>query len=100
MAEENDHTPPPVPIAGRNFAAGMTGGDGYVVDANHNLAEHCNGNWGTLQRPASPDDADQLRELIQQHHDHTRSSAAEDWLNGLPNSLGKVTKVVPIRADE
>ena len=39
---------------GRNFAAGMSGGIAYVLDADGTFERRCNGRWWTLNRSIEP----------------------------------------------
>ncbi len=81
--------------AGRNFAAGMSGGVAYVWDPHNTFLTHCN--LGTVQLEAVEDeqDIDELRTLIEEHYRYTASTVAEDVLQRWNVTLGQFVKVMP-----
>jgi glutamate synthase (NADPH/NADH) large chain len=81
---------------GRNFAAGMSGGIAYVWDPEDEFGARCN--MGTVDLEAVEEDEDiaELRELIEQHREFTRSPVAERILDRWPEVLGEFVKVMPI----
>ena len=108
--------------AGRNFAAGMSGGIAYVLDEEGDFAQRCNlamvelepipeedhaaiasGTSGDLEshgkvaidHVAGKDDA-QLKGLIQRHLLHTGSDRARLILENWARFLPKFVKVMPI----
>ena len=69
---------------GRNFAAGMSGGVAWVHDPDGTFAGRCNPEMVGLEPLAdAPDEAGEVRELLQRHRDLTGSERAatllEDW---------------------
>jgi glutamate synthase (NADPH/NADH) large chain len=80
---------------GRNFAAGMSGGIAYVWDVDGNFRERCNLELVELERIESDEDLQELRELIQMHHEFTGSSVAERVLDQWPDVLEQFVKVMP-----
>jgi len=68
---------------GRNFAAGMSGGIAYVLDADGTFAERCNDELVGLET-LEPDDLRILRDLVEEHERRTESPVAgrvlDDWL--------------------
>ncbi|MEX0613499.1 MAG: glutamate synthase-related protein, partial [Pirellulales bacterium] len=54
---------------GRNFAAGMSGGIAYVWDPYDAFLLNCNMGMVELEKVATDEDAADLRELIEKHHD-------------------------------
>jgi len=91
---------------GRNFAAGMSGGIAYVLDADGVFDAHCNRETVELEKitrgaaAADPDDlrgADEarLKNLLQRHLQYTGSCAAKDVLADWRGCLGKFVKVMP-----
>jgi glutamate synthase (NADPH/NADH) large chain len=93
---------------GRNFAAGMSGGIAYVLDADGLFDKRCNLSMVTLEKvlPAEqqPDDgtrhkhtADEtlLKDLIQQHLDATGSQMAKDILDNWADNRARFVKVFP-----
>jgi glutamate synthase (NADPH/NADH) large chain len=76
---------------GRNLAAGMSGGIGYVLDldpvqANEEMVE--------LQRP-TVEDLRWLREVVERHHELTGSAIAKSLLGDWPRRSAAFTKVMP-----
>ncbi|HNJ78283.1 MAG TPA: glutamate synthase subunit alpha, partial [Marmoricola sp.] len=76
---------------GRNFAAGMSGGVAYVLDldqsrVNPELVEFA---------AVSGKEADELRELIQEHAEETGSGVAADLLANWDQSVARFTEVMP-----
>jgi glutamate synthase (NADPH/NADH) large chain len=81
---------------GRNFAAGMSGGIAYVWDPAGEFAAKCNMGTVDLESVAEDKDIAELRELIEQHREFTRSPVAERILDRWPEVLGEFVKVMPI----
>ncbi|MFA7280613.1 MAG: glutamate synthase large subunit [Sterolibacterium sp.] len=93
---------------GRNFAAGMSGGVAYVLDADSSFAQRCNQSMVALdkvfpaeQQPASEPlhmgmaDETQLRALIERHSDLTGSNIARLILANWTTYRDKFVKVMP-----
>jgi glutamate synthase (NADPH/NADH) large chain/glutamate synthase (ferredoxin) len=81
---------------GRNFAAGMSGGVAYVLDEAGDFAGRCN--MGMVGFEAlSAADANELRELIEEHRSRTGSPVAERVLSDFGSLLAKgaFVKVMP-----
>ena len=109
---------------GRNFAAGMSGGIAYVLDANGGFRERCNlamvdlepipeeddalealdHQGGDLETHGKVDissdmtryDALRLRRLIEKHAHYTGSSVARAVLDNWNETLPKFVKVMPV----
>jgi glutamate synthase (NADPH/NADH) large chain/glutamate synthase (ferredoxin) len=81
---------------GRNFAAGMSGGVAYVLDEVGDFAERCNMGMVGFEAP-SAQDAEELRELIDEHARRTDSPVAARVLAGFEQLLGRgaFVKVMP-----
>jgi glutamate synthase domain-containing protein 2/glutamate synthase domain-containing protein 1/glutamate synthase domain-containing protein 3 len=60
---------------GRNFAAGMSGGIAYVLDEHGDFAKRCNMGMVGFESP-SPEDAAELRALVEEHRRRTDSPVA------------------------
>ncbi len=80
--------------AGRNFAAGMSGGIAYVYDVKGKFADNCNLEMVDLD-PVDNDDAVVLKQMIQKHFDTTGSSVAKFVLDDFENQLKNFVKVFP-----
>ncbi len=109
---------------GRNFAAGMSGGIAYVLDEDDSFAQRCNlaqvelepireeddalealcHQGGDLETHGRVDvshdmtrfDAIRLKQLIENHRDHTNSSVARKILDDWDEYLPKFRKVMPV----
>jgi glutamate synthase domain-containing protein 3 len=96
---------------GRNFAAGMSGGIAYVLDAEGDFAKRCNTAMVDLEPVLSESEqqgkpgreywhhgqADEtvLRKLIENHARHTGSKRAQQILAQWANWRGRFVKVFP-----
>jgi glutamate synthase domain-containing protein 3 len=80
---------------GRNFAAGMSGGFAYVLDEDGTFEKRCNLEMVELET-LSADDAAFVADLLERHHELTRSEKAKRLLTRWENTLAKFVKVVPI----
>jgi glutamate synthase (NADPH) large chain len=73
---------------GRNFGAGMTGGVAYVYDNHDMLTARANQQLVSLRRVERPEDAAELKALLERHLERTASPRArgilDDWENQLP----------------
>jgi glutamate synthase (NADPH/NADH) large chain len=76
---------------GRNFAAGMSGGIAYLLDAD---ATRINTEMADLE-PLAADDADFLQQLIGRHQAETGSTVAAALLADWPAAAPRFTKVMP-----
>jgi glutamate synthase (NADPH/NADH) large chain len=76
---------------GRNFAAGMSGGIAYLLDADlRNL------NAETVDiEPLDADDESFLRDLVERHHAETGSAVAGRLLAGWDAVPGRFAKIMP-----
>jgi glutamate synthase domain-containing protein 2/glutamate synthase domain-containing protein 1/glutamate synthase domain-containing protein 3 len=81
---------------GRNFAAGMSGGVAYVLDEHGAFAKRCNMGMVGFEAP-SPQDAAELRALIEEHAQRTDSPVAARVLADFEELLrhGEFVKVMP-----
>jgi len=93
---------------GRNFAAGMSGGVAYVLDADETFVTRCNTAMVVLEKVQAADkqplaeprhrdmaDETQLKDLIERHADYTGSMLARIILANWPAYRGKFVKVMP-----
>ncbi len=77
---------------GRNFGAGMSGGDVYVHDPEGMLPLRLNGDL-VVARPVSA--ADELRRLVEQHVRHTGSERGQTLLGRWSDAVREFVHVVP-----
>jgi glutamate synthase domain-containing protein 3 len=80
---------------GRNFAAGMSGGIAYVLDADGGFERRCNPALVDLETLSDPDECAEVRELVVEHAERTGSPLAERLLAEWDGRLGEFTKVMP-----
>ena len=80
---------------GRNFAAGMSGGIAYVLDDDGAFAARCNMAMVELE-PATSDDAETIRALVEEHVALTRSACGAEILSNFSAAIGRFVKVVPV----
>ena len=78
---------------GRNFAAGMSGGIAYVLDADGTFARRCNREMVDLEL-LGDEDLDFIRVAIMKHVTFTKSHYAEGLLAD-PSRLRRIVKVMP-----
>jgi glutamate synthase domain-containing protein 3 len=81
---------------GRNFAAGMSGGYAYVLDADGDFAKRCNTSMVDLE-PVLPESEDEAnaRRLIENHQKYTGSKRAGEILAAWPQYRARFVKVFP-----
>jgi glutamate synthase (NADPH/NADH) large chain len=81
---------------GRNFAAGMSGGFAYVLDAQGDFSRRCNPAMVDLEPvPADSEDERTLKALIECHARYTNSRKAADILAKWQQYRPKFVKVFP-----
>jgi glutamate synthase domain-containing protein 2/glutamate synthase domain-containing protein 1/glutamate synthase domain-containing protein 3 len=81
---------------GVNFGAGMSGGIAYVFDESGMFDDRCNLEMIDLEIIESDDDAQLLREMIEQHLKYTGSRRAGEILDDWEVSLSHFIKVFPM----
>jgi len=81
--------------AGRNFAAGMSGGVAYVLDEAGDFPRRCNPEMVGLEKLEDPDETESVWKMIQRHHTYTRSQRAAKILADWGRYTPKFVKVMP-----
>ena len=79
---------------GRNFAAGMSGGVAWVLDADGAFASRVNRDMVELD-PLEPEDFQAVRSLVHAHWQHTQSALAWRVLSGWRQWSRRFVKVMP-----
>jgi glutamate synthase (NADPH/NADH) large chain/glutamate synthase (ferredoxin) len=79
---------------GRNFAAGMSGGIAYVLDADGRFAARVNPGMVELEEPDG-EDAAEIRGLVERHLELTGSELAAEVLVDWEAVLPRFVKVMP-----
>jgi glutamate synthase (ferredoxin) len=80
---------------GRNFAAGMSGGIGYVLDEAGDFATRCNKELVGLSKLEDADEIEEVWKLVQRHQTYTQSERAAKILADWKNFIPKFVKVLP-----
>ena len=81
--------------AGRNFAAGMSGGIAYVLDTAHTFASKVNKEMVELGKVTDPREIASLRSLIEDHRHYTGSEVANRVLHDFHHLLPLFVRVMP-----
>ena len=83
---------------GRNFAAGMSGGEAYVWDAAGTFEGRCNRNGGltVLEGLSEAADIEKVRSMVEKHHKLTGSARAQEILSNWEAASQKFVKVVSL----
>ncbi len=81
---------------GRNFAAGMSGGVAYLLDADGTCAARCNKAMVEVEPMREQADMTELREMIEHHLEYTGSAVAERLLKDWDTALAQFVKVMPV----
>jgi glutamate synthase domain-containing protein 2/glutamate synthase domain-containing protein 1/glutamate synthase domain-containing protein 3 len=80
---------------GRNFAAGMSGGIAYVIDADGDFARRCNREMVGLTFLDEPEEVEAVKDLIFRHAEFTGSRRATEVLLSWDDWLPKFVRVMP-----
>src|SRR5687768_16423004 len=80
---------------GRNFAAGMSGGIAYVLDADGGFARRCNREMVDLETLVDSGEIDFLQDIIMKHAAVTGSPSAERLLADWAALQRRMVKVMP-----
>jgi len=91
---------------GRNFASRMSGGIAYVLDQQGTFPIRCNKQMVDLQALENEDEIEDVRQMIERHHQATQSKVAARVLQEWKSILPKFVKIMPkdyqraLRAEE
>lgn len=80
---------------GVNFAAGMSGGIAFVYDTTELFDTRCNLDMVDLESVTDEADIQELRSLIEKHHQYTGSARAKFILDNWQTQLPLFVKVMP-----
>jgi glutamate synthase (ferredoxin) len=80
---------------GRNFAAGMSGGVAYVLDADGAFKKRCNLEMVDLEALVDAEEIDCVQTLIMKHAAATGSAYAQNLLKDWSSLQGRLVKVMP-----
>ncbi|MBI2913426.1 MAG: glutamate synthase large subunit [Chloroflexi bacterium] len=79
---------------GRNFAAGMSGGVAYVLDAEGDFTSRCNREMVFLES-LEDEDVQTIKEMTRKHAEYTDSALAWKILSNWRESVQRFVKVMP-----
>ena len=83
---------------GRNFAAGMSGGIAYVIDADGDFESRCNLGMVEIE-PLTNEDAEYVHEMVSRHIEFTDSQRGrvvlDQWTSLLGSSMPGIVRVMP-----
>jgi glutamate synthase (NADPH/NADH) large chain len=80
---------------GRNFGAGMSGGEAFIYDPHSEFEKKCNLDTFDIEVLEEEKDIKDLKQLIQNHQKYTDSKVAKDILSDWDLQLKKFVKVMP-----
>ncbi len=80
---------------GRNFAAGMSGGIAYVLDAKGDFHTRCNMDMVDLERLENQEEIAEVKAMVEHHAELTGSTHAKAVLAAWDQSLKNFVKVLP-----
>jgi len=80
---------------GRNFGAGMSGGEAYVYDPEKTFPSKCNTDTFELENLKEKKDIKELTRLISNHHKYTGSEIAKKILDHWEMEIKHFVKVMP-----
>ena len=81
--------------AGRNFAAGMSGGVAYVLDEAGDFAQRVNVQMAGIERLEESEEIAAVRALVQRHLEYTGSQRAKSLLEKWDMVVPRFVKVMP-----
>ena len=81
--------------AGRNFAAGMSGGVASVLDESGTFATSVNTQMVGIEKLESPAEIAEVRALVEKHLAYTKSSRAKKVLEDWDKMVPRFVKVMP-----
>ena len=81
---------------GRNFAAGMSGGEAYVLNEDGKFDLRCNLGMVELEPVVLSEDKAALRAMLESHVKYTGSRKAKEILENWETKLSQFLKVMPI----
>jgi glutamate synthase (NADPH/NADH) large chain len=79
---------------GKNFAAGMSGGEAYVLDVDGDFRDRVNRDMVHFE-PMDDRDREMVRRMVENHYRYTDSEVAAAVLDDWEQSLDRFVKVMP-----
>ena len=81
--------------AGRNFAAGMSGGVAYVLDERGDFPSRVNRQMVGIEKLEAPEEIAEVRAMVERHLAYTASSRARRVLDDWERMVPRFVKVMP-----
>ena len=81
--------------AGRNFAAGMSGGVAYVLDERGDFPGRINRQMVEVEKLGDAAEIAEVRAMVEKHHSYTGSTRARQVLDGWDAMVPRFVKVMP-----
>jgi glutamate synthase (NADPH/NADH) large chain len=81
--------------AGRNFAAGMSGGIAYVLDEKGDFPTRVNTQMVGIEKIESAAESAEVRAMIEKHFAYTQSSRARQVLDAWEQMVPRFVKIMP-----
>jgi len=80
---------------GKNFGAGMSGGEAYVLDESGDFAENVNRDMVSLESADSDRDRQMIERMIENHVRYTGSDKGQEILDNFEKYIDQFVKVMP-----
>ncbi|QSG15604.1 glutamate synthase large subunit [Halapricum desulfuricans] len=80
---------------GKNFGAGMSGGEAYVLDESGDFAENVNRDMVSMESVESDRDRQMIKRMIQNHVRYTGSEKGQEILDHFEEYVDQFVKVMP-----
>src|SRR5262249_8992582 len=80
---------------GRNFAAGMSGGIAYVLDATGEFWSRCNREMVEITHIEDSSEIDLVKNMIFRHAEYTGSRRATEFLLSWDEMIGRFFRIIP-----
>ena len=81
---------------GKNFGAGMSGGEAFILDEDENFAKRLNPAMVRIEPFADNRDQELVKRMLENHVAYTNSSKAKRILKRWDDCVGKFAKVIPV----
>ena len=85
---------------GKNFAAGMSGGIGYVLDEKHELYRHLNRSMVEMREITEKHDREELLAILKDYVHETGSALAKKILDHFEEYLPSFKKIMPLEYEK
>jgi glutamate synthase domain-containing protein 2/glutamate synthase domain-containing protein 3 len=80
---------------GKNFGAGMSGGEAFILDEDGSFAHHLNPAMVRIEPLAGERDCELVKRMVENHVAYTNSSKAKRILESWNESTARFVKVIP-----